>query len=308
MKTKSGNSLSKIGIGTWGVGGRGHRPNDLFDVTKNDSQYTDALVYQLQNGINFTEVSVAYGHGNSIRLLHEAVAASGVRREDLFITHSFYESDLKDMSTMEKDLASFYEIMQTDYADSTLVTQTIILNFGRDKIYAMFHDLLSTGKTRYVSLSNAGKDILQEFKQEFGDKFYAHEGHLSYEIRLLQDEGILDLCDNLKVKNIIWRPLRKGQTSNKDWPLLETLSNKYSKTTNQIILNWMVHLNYAPMVFSTNKQHIDENIESTMFTMEDEDYQKLTLARPTEIDPSTIDWNGNNLGAEIVSLANNLTH
>jgi diketogulonate reductase-like aldo/keto reductase len=70
----------------------------------------------------------------------------------------------------------------------------------------------------------------------------------------------------------------------------------------------MVHLNYAPMVFSTNKQHIDENIESTMFTMEDEDYQKLTLARPTEIDPSTIDWNGNNLGAEIVSLANNLTH
>jgi diketogulonate reductase-like aldo/keto reductase len=307
MKTKSGTSLSRIGIGTWGVGGRGHRPNDLFDVTKNDFEYIDALVYQLQNGINFTEVSVAYGHGNSIRLLYEAVVASELKREDLFITHSFYESDLKDMSTIEKDLESFYEVMQTDYADSTLVTQTIILNFGRKQVYALLHNLLNTGKTRYVSLSNAGKDMIQEFKQEFGDKFYAHEGHLSFEIRLLQDEGILDLCDDMNIKNIIWRPLRKGQTGNKDWPLLQEMSSKYGKTTNQIILNWMIHLNYAPMVFSTNRKHIDENIESTMFTMEDEDYQKLTLARPTEIEPSSIDWNGDNLGAEIVSLANNLT-
>mgnify|MGYP003586823636 CR=1 FL=1 len=307
MKTKSGNSLSKIGIGTWGVGGRGHRPTSLFDINNNDTEYVDALVYQIQNGINFTEVSMGYGHGNSLRLLQEAIVASGMKREDVFITHSFYEADLADINTMRKDLVDFYRVMKTDYADSTLVTQSIILNFGKEKIYTLLHSLLESGKTRYVSLSNAGRRMIKDFKNEFGDAFYAHEGHLSFEVRLLQDEGILDLCDKLKVANIIWRPLRKGQTTNFNWTLLNSLSKKYEKSNNQIILNWMVHMGYAPMVFSTNKKHIDENIEATRFTMEEQDYIAITKERPVKIDSSKIDWNGNKLGLEIVPFANNLS-
>lgn len=307
MKTKSGFSLSKLGIGTWGVGGRGHRPSDLFDISNNDAQYIEALVYQLQKGINFTEVSLGYGHGNSIRLLHEAILASKLSREDIFITHSFYEADLEGIETIHEDLANFYKVLETDYADSTLVTQSIILNFGKDEVYTLLHELLDSGKTRYVTLSNAGKRMIQDFKREFGESFYAHEGHLSFEVRLLQDEGVLDLCDELGVKNIIWRPLRKGQTSTRSWPFLEELATKYGKTSNQTILNWMVHCGYAPMIFSTNKKHIDENIEAINYEMDENDYKAITEARPIKIDSSKIDWDGNKLGLVIVPFANNLT-
>lgn len=305
MTTNSGKTLSKLGIGTWGIGGRGHRPSELTDV-KQDGDYIRAVSYQLQKGMNFMEVSLGYGHGNSIKLLQEAIEESGVNRENLFITHSFYDIDLENMQTIKNDIISFHKILKTDYADSTLVTQGIILSYGKEVIYSLLHELLNSGKTRYVSLSNAGKHLIEEFKKEFGDKFHGHEGHVSFEIRVLEDEGIMNLCDSLGVRNILWRPLRKGMSDCQNWPILGELSARYNKNANQIILNWMTHVGYAPMVFSTNKEHVDENLAATEFTMTDEDYQTIAAARPVPVPVSKLDWDGEKLGKQILSLANDL--
>lgn len=192
--------------------------------------------------------------------------------------------------------------MDTNYADSVLVTQSLILKFGKDIIYPLLHDLIKTGKTRYVSLSNSGLKYVKDFKSEFDDKFIAHEGHLSFEVRALQDKGVLKLCQDLNVSNIIWRPLRRGKTMNRKWDLLEELSERYDKTYTQIILNWILKLGYYPMVFSLNKKHIDENIEADNFNMTDEEYQRLTDFRPSNYQPPKIDWDGENIDDDIVSI------
>lgn len=191
--------------------------------------------------------------------------------------------------------------MGTDYADSTLVTQSLLLKFGKEKIYHLLHNLLDSGKTRCVSISNAGINTIKEFKEEFGDKFFAHEGHISFEIRAMQDEGIFDLCGGLNVVNIIWRPLRRNETEKLNWELLVNLSKKYNKTQNQIILNWMVYMNYYPMVMSTNKQHIDENIGSLDFKMVDEEYKLITDFRPPNYIPHKIDWESS-VGTPLVNM------
>lgn len=303
MKTRSGKDVSRIGIGTYGVGGRGHRDMPLTEKD-DDEKYIKALTYALNQGSNFTEIAVGYGHGQTLALFRRALGLSNLDREDIFFTHSLYTRDLDSAKTIEEDIATFHKVMGTDYADSTLITQSIILKFGAEVVYPILHKLIDDGKTRFVSLSNASPSWIRKFKQEFGDKFYAHEGHLSFEVRALQDKGVLEACDELGVKNIVWRPLRRRGTLEKGWPLLVELSKKYDKTQSQIILNWMCHKGYSPMVFSTSKIHIDENMSSMDFEMSDDDYEQMDKWRPSNYHPTPIDWEGPEIDDDIVRLGN----
>lgn len=304
MKTRSGQPLSRIGIGSYGIGGLGHR--DMSITNKGDDQiYVDALVYTLERGINFTEIALGYGQGATLRLFKQALDKSKVGREDVFITHSLYPRDLADMEVIKADVEEFYAVMQTDYADSTLVTQGLIMQFGQQETYELLHDLLNSSRTRYVSLSNASPTWIKKFKGEFGDAFFAHEGHLSFEIREVQEEGIFGTCSQLGVKNIIWRPLRQNRTFKHNWPLLVELSEKYHKTQSQVVLNWICSYGYSPMVMSTNPDHINENIAATEFKMSQEDYNRMDEFRPPNYHPPKVDWEGVGGGDDVVLLANN---
>lgn len=301
MQTETQGNITKIGIGSYGIGGRGHRDVELTELQE-DQAYIDALVYTLQKGVNFTEISLGYGHGNAIKLLKRAIDTSGVPRNRLFLTNSLYPRDLPSFAAAKEDVSRFYEIMGTEYADSTLVTQSFIAKFGEVEVYPYLHQLLDDGKTRFVSLSNASPSFIRAFKDEFGNSFVAHEGHLSFEVRALQDKGVFETCDELGVTNIIWRPLRRNMTSGLSWDLLVELAQKYGKTGNQIVLNWITHLGYHPMVMSTNKAHIDENLASTTFQMSDEDYTRMTEFRPPNYYPPEVDWEKSGKGDSIVVL------
>ncbi len=301
IHTVSGKNLSKLGIGSFGIGGRGHRNVELTEV-RDDAVYIDAIAYTLTRGLNFTEISAGYAHGQAMKLFKQGLDSSSVKREDVFLTNSLYPVDLADMKTAWDDIEFFYDIFATDYADSTLITASLVAKFGEEIVYKLLHTLLHENRTRFVSISNANISFIREFKREFGEKVFAHEGHLSFEIRALQDSGVFTLCEDLCIANIIWRPLRKGLSAQNDWPLLRELSGRYRKTSNQIILNWMIHLGYHPMVMSTNIGHIDENIEAQNFEMNESDYQRMTDFRPEHYNPPNVDWEKDGNGDAILTL------
>ena len=303
--TISAKPLSTIGIGTYGIGGRGHRDMPLTEK-QNDDVYVEAIVYALNHGSNFTEVALGYGHGRALELLKLGLDESNITREDVFITHSFYPRDFNDFPDIQADAKAFYELMDTAQADSILVTQSLILKFGTTVIFTWLHSLLDSKRTRFVSLSNASPSWIKLFKTEFGDSFFAHEGHLSFEVRALEDKGVFSTCTELGVENIIWRPLRRSATLQHNYPLLTELARRYNKTQSQIILNWMTHLGYKPMVFSTTIKHIDENLQSTEFKMQADDYSRMTAFRLSLANVPEIDWEGNAIDGDIVGLVSDI--
>lgn len=299
--TKSGKPLSDIGIGTYGIGGRGHRDIGLKDV-RDKNLYIPAIIEQLRTGYNFTEISIGYGLGSPAKYLAEGINQSGISRGDLFITNSLYPRDIDNFKILENYIDEMYKVFNIAYFDSTLVTQSLIVKFGYDIVVKKLWDLIEKDKTRFVSLSNANKDIIQRFSNEFGDKLFAHETHISFEIRECQDEGIFDLTDKLEIQTIIWRPLRQGKTAMHNWEPLLNLANKYNKTQNQIILNWMKSLKFKPMVFSTSSEHIKENWDAMNFEMQKEEYDLLTNYRIPNYNPSKINWDNIGNGDSIVPL------
>lgn len=299
--TKSGKFLSKIGIGTYGIGGRAHRYVGEVDNTS-DEQYVEALIAQLKLGMNFSEISNALAQGKSANLFAKAISTSSINREDLFLSHSIYPKDVVQIDDINKDVEDIHEVFNTMYFDSTLVTLSLITKFGEESVISILKELLDKEKTRYISLSNSNLVTIQKFKDIFKEKFFAHEAHLSFEIRENQEEGILDLCKKLGVRNNIWRPLRENKTSKYSWELLTKLSKKYNKTQNQIILNWMISNQYFPMVFSKNIDHIKENFEAQNFEMTKDDIKELNEFRIEGYNKPKVDWDKTGDGISVALL------
>lgn len=83
------------------------------------------------------------------------------------------------------------------------------------------------------------------------------------------------------------------------------LANKYNKTQNQIILNWIIkEKKIKPLIKCTNIDRIKQNLDSMNFEMEKEDYSRLNNFRSEEFDNVKIDWNSTGSGVSIDQLAN----
>lgn len=89
---KTGIEVSEVGFGGWAIGGNEHG-NSLGPT--DDKASRAAIDAALEAGVTFFDTADAYGHGHSERLLGEAFAASG-RRKDLVIATKaggdFYEA------------------------------------------------------------------------------------------------------------------------------------------------------------------------------------------------------------------------
>ena len=77
MTTLAGQRVSRIGLGTWAIGG-------LEWGAIPESQAIATILRARESGINFIDTAPIYGHGRSEELIGKAIRAHG-RREDFFL-------------------------------------------------------------------------------------------------------------------------------------------------------------------------------------------------------------------------------
>ena len=119
-----------------------------------------------------------------------------------------------------------------------------------------------------------------------------------------ENEGLIEYCKENDILFTAYQPLRRNKIAQKDYPMLIELSKKYNKTQNQIMINWLVkEKEIMPLIKSTNKDRIKENIEALDFEMEKVDYEKLNKFQNEKINAIRINWNDES-GVTIDQLAN----
>ena len=279
------NNLSKIGLGAWGLGGFAER-----DINNDDEKQIAALVHSLKKGINFIEINFWNSKGKSVELIYEAIKLSKIRREDLFYSLVIYNYYLPTLKDVEKEINQYFELFETDYIDSLEFTMPNFKIYGFEQTVKFVSSYLSKAKARYTSLTNCNLDILKKYHKIFKNKLFSHELHFSFEIRDNEDLGITGYALKHNIMNIIYQPLRRNRTMTRNWPLLVELSEKYEKTQNQIILNWMNWKGFKPLVKSETINHIDENLNSFNLKMERSDYLKIDKFRVPNYKKPNIDW------------------
>lgn len=259
-----------IGIGGWGIGGFAER-----DVSNDDKRDIEALTYSLKKGMNFVEVNYWYSEGRFVELLGEAIKKSEVSRRDLFLNQAIYHFRNKSLNDVNSEIDKVMKILDTDYLDSVEFLLSSVLEFGFGEVVDFLKGLLDSGKIRFVSVTNFDLENLKKFKEIFGDKLFCHELHFNFEIRENEDLGITKFGDDTNILNVICQPIRRNRTASRNWSLLIELAEKYRKTQNQIIINWLAGRGFLPLIKSSNIKHIDENIGALGFEMKGEDIEKL---------------------------------
>lgn len=288
-----------MGIGTWGIGGFAEA-----DPRNDDAKQIDALVYSLNKGINYVETVYMYAQGKAVDLLSQALEKSDVERDNLFITLSIYRKTAESPQDAENEVNKFIKQLNIDYVDSVQFTIGLVTKFGVENTKELVDKLIGQGKTRYTSLTNSSLEFLKKYHETFGDRLFSHEGVFNFEVRINEEQGLTKYASDNNILNVVYQPLRRNKTAQRNWPVLAELANKYGKTQNQIVLNWICSKGFLPLVKSDNVKHIDKNLGAFDFSMEGDDYGRLNSFRIPGYETPKIDWYDTGEGIKIHQLPN----
>lgn len=278
-----GTDITKIGLGTWLIGG------DVKENSNNDDEKDiNAIIYAIKSGINHIDTSESYSGGKSEKLIGKAI--KNFDRDKIFIATKVREWNL----TYDNMISSCYkslERLQTDYVDLFYIHKQN-KDVSIKNICKALNYLLSKGSIRNVGLSNVGIETIKEYNKYLIKKVYAVQNQYNLICRESQRKGVIDYCRQNNIKFICWRPILLSYPGVKDpmyskgtYPILDNMAQKYNVTNIQIVAKWLLQQENVYIVFKSNNcEHIKEILETDKFCLSDDDWNELNINFPIMFD------------------------
>lgn len=266
--------LFPIGIGTWKID---------YENFNND---IDALLHSYNKGQNYLSLYMLYNNGEVVRQMKSFI--DKVDRNKLFINVNL-EPTIEKIEDVEKQLNEYLNILNIDYVDSIQIHGYFVSKLPLVQVYKEIKRLVDIGKVRYIGISNVNLEQLIEVNSVVKINFF--EGVYNLECKIYEDNKVLQYCKDNNIQFVCYQPLRRNRTAMRNYETLVKLAQKYNKTQNQIIINWIVkEKNILPLIKCTDINRINENLSALDFVMEKEDYSKLNEFRNKDFDGIKIDW------------------
>jgi len=282
------NEIFPIGIGTWKID---------YENIGNDME---GLIHSYKEGQNYLSLYMLYNNGEVVRSLKDYV--NKLDREKIFINVNI-EPTIEKVEDIEKQLNEYLEILNLEYVDNLQLHTPKATKLELLDTYKEMKRLVNIGKVRYLGISNCNLEQLKEINEKIKLDFF--EGVYNLECKTNEHIGILDYCKENDITFIAYQALRRNRTAERKYPVLLELAEKYKKTQNQIILNWIIkEKGIKPLIKCTNVERINENLSSLDFEMEKKDYEKLNSFESEEFNNIKIDWYGTGDGVTIDQLPN----
>ena len=241
--------MPNVGIGTY-----------LLEPQDAENSVREAL----QMGYRLIDTANAY---RNERAVGRGMKASGVKREDIFLSTKLWPSEYENPHAIEETL----ERLQTDYIDLLFLHQP---TKNWRKGYLQLVDAYQKGIIRSIGISNFEgqyiKDVLKEF--DVKPQVIQVECHPFFP----QDE-LRKITDKEHIAIMSWYPLGgKGMTDELlHHPLIEKIAKKHHKTNAQVILRWHIQMGFVVIPGSKNVDHIRDNYAIYDFNLDEEDMRLI---------------------------------
>ena len=237
----------------------------------------------LSVGYHMIDTAQAYFNEEGVG---EAVAKSGIKREDLFLVTKVWISN----NGEEKAARSIDESLRnlkTDYIDLLLIHQAYGDMFGTWRaMEKAYHD----GKARAIGVSN--------FQQaRFFD--FAHYVDIKPMVNQLQCNAMIQQCEieptlnEFGTKMMAWGPLGgQGVDGIVKSEVLADIGAKYGKSAAQVALRWLTQRGIVAIPKSTHKERMQQNLNIFDFALTNNDMAQI--ATMNQHDTGTINFNDMN--------------
>jgi 2,5-diketo-D-gluconate reductase A len=270
-----GNSIPAVGLGVWQT-----PPEDT----------ERAVATALEAGYRHIDTAAAY---QNEREVGQAVAKSGVPREEVFITTKLWNAD----QGYDPTLRAFDRSMQRlglsnsdDYLDLYLIHWPMPSRSTFVDTFKAFAKLRDEGRIRSIGVSNFEPEHLRMVVDATG--IVPAVNQIELHPRLQQQE-LRETHAQLGVATEAWSPLGQGALLTD--PTVTEVAGRHGKTPAQVLIRWHLQLGNIVIPKSVTPERIVSNFDVFDLELSEQDMASISsLGDGTRLgpDPRTFDFTG----------------
>lgn len=238
---------------------------------QNYRQMSELVEEGLRVGFRAFDTARDYGNEPIVgRVMEERLRATGMRREDIFITTKIGNGQ-QAKGDIEGEIEQSLRNLRTEYVDLWLMHWPYPGYYVEtwrkmEKVYA-------SGKVRAIGVANY---LPRHFKTLFSADIEITPHCLQCEHHPLRTaDDLLTLCREHGIALQAYSPLCRMIPAVRDNETLKAIAKRLGKTIPQVILRWHVQHNSVP-VFKTLKPHrLKENFAIWEFSLTDADMKAI---------------------------------
>ncbi len=216
----------------------------------------------------------------------EAVAKSGIKREDLFLVTKVWISNNGEEKAARSIDESLHKL-KTDYIDLLLIHQAYGDVFGT---WRAMEDAYRDGKVRAIGVSNFQQARFFDFAHYVDMKPMVNQLQCN---AMIQQREIEHTLNEFGTKMMAWGPLGgQGVDGIIKSDLLAGIGAKYGKTASQVALRWLTQRGIVAIPKSTHKERMQQNLDIFDFALTDDDMAQI--ATMNQHDTGTVNFNDMN--------------
>lgn len=231
-----------------------------------DTKTTQTVVEEaIKTGYRLIDTAQVYGNEEAVG---KAIKASGVPREEIFITTKLWISDFSYEAAKEAFNESLRKL-DLDYVDLYLLHQPFGDIFGA---WRALEELYKEGKIKAIGVSNFKPDQLANLAA-FNEVTPAVNQIELHVFNQKEDEQAYMLSKGVQTES--WGAFAEGQFDVFNNPVLKEIAEKYSKTTAQVMLRWQLQRGIVSLSKSANPERVRQNFDIFDFELSAEDMDKI---------------------------------
>lgn len=240
----------------------------VYQIEPGDTQA--AVEAALEAGCRHIDTAAAYGNEVEVG---RAIAASGLAREDLFVTTKLWPQQAapgKVEDATKRAFEASTKRLGLDYLDLYLIHQPFA------DVYAQWRamtELATAGATRAIGVSNFYNDRLVDLirHNEVTPAVNQVETHPFF-----QRSADQEFMAGRGVAIESWGPFAEGRNGIFANPLLSGIGETHGKSVAQVILRWLVQRDVIVIPKSVRPERMAENLDIFDFALTSEEMESIS--------------------------------
>lgn len=220
----------------------------------------------LSVGYRLIDTAQAYANEEGVGA---AIAKSGIRREDIFLTTKVWISNAGEEKAAKSIDESLHKL-QTDYIDLLLIHQAYGDVFGT---WRAMEKAYRVGKVRAIGVSNFQEARFFDFAHYVDTKPMVNQLQCN---TLVQQNGIQGVLNDFGTRMMAWGPLGgQGAEGVIKSELLAAIGKNYGKSAAQVALRWLTQRGIVAIPKSSHKERMAQNLDIFDFTLNQEEMKQI---------------------------------
>ncbi|WP_424862431.1 aldo/keto reductase [Streptomyces sp. MMS24-I29] len=265
----NGVEMPQLGFGVWQV------PDD---------EAAKAVATAIESGYRSIDTAAIYENEKGTG---RAVAASGVAREELFITTKLWNAEQGYDSTLRAFDASL-DKLGTDYVDLYLIHWPLPAKDAYVDTYKAFEKIYSEGRAKAIGVSNFLPEHLERLLGETSVVPAVNQIELHPQLQQAQSRAVHAAHG---IATEAWSPLGQGKGL-LEVPTVVAIARKHGRTPAQAVLRWHIQTGNVVIPKSVTPSRIVENIDVFGFELDADDLAAIAaLDEGKRLGPDPADFN-----------------